>query len=64
MNYQSGSASVFATAARKTGPTYTVHFDVPNQKWNVFEVMYGHELFVQAFDTLKLAQSFCNGEVA
>lgn len=59
--YQASAASLFASAAREVRVTYTCHYDHPNQKWNVFELVDGHEIFVQAFETLIEAQAFCNG---
>lgn len=63
MQYQPSSASLFSIAARRTGTTYTYHYDYPSQQWNVFEVMDGHEIFIQSFESLEEAQAFCNGEV-
>jgi len=62
-NYQSSASSLFATAARRQYVTFTCHYDHPNQKWNVFEVVDGHEIFICAFATLKEAQDFCDGKV-
>jgi len=66
MQYPSSPASLFSTAAREPQMAYAIRpmtYDHPNKKWNVFEVLDGHEIFVQAFDTLNEAQAFCNGEV-
>lgn len=38
---------------------YTMHKDIPNNKWNVFEVLNGHEIFLRAFDTVDEARQFC-----
>lgn len=37
---------------------YTIHYDHPNQKWNVFEIVDMHEIFIRAFETLEEANEF------
>lgn len=61
MQYQPSPASLFSAMAREVRVTYTCHYDHPNQMWNVFELVDGHEFFVKAFETLEEAQAFCNG---
>jgi len=34
------------------------HYDRPNNKWNVFQIIDGHEIFIQAFDTLEEEKDF------
>lgn len=62
-NYESRAASLFASAARQIRATYTCHYDYPGQQWNVFEVVDGHEIFIQSFKTLEEATAFCDGQV-
>lgn len=54
--------------AQKNGVMiYTYHKDIPNDCWNVFEVVDGIELFHQSFATIEEAQMFCdqmNGKAA
>lgn len=63
--YKTGSASLFATAARPAG-IYVAHYDHPAQQWNVFQKLNGAEYFVCSFLEAEGATAFCasmNGEV-
>jgi hypothetical protein len=39
---------------------YVFHKDIPNQQWNVFEIVDGHEIYICSFGTLVEAQRYCN----
>jgi hypothetical protein len=39
---------------------YTCHYDWPNEQWNVFEVVDGHEIYLRFFPTADEAMAFCN----
>jgi len=41
---------------------YKIHYDHPNGRWNVFEVLRGHEVYIRSFETLAEARSFCEGK--
>lgn len=40
---------------------YTYHRDIPNNQWNVFEVVNKeHEVYVCSFSTAEKAKSYCD----
>lgn len=39
---------------------FTYHKDIPNNQWNIYEVVDGHEIYLFSFPTLQEAQDFCN----
>ena len=39
---------------------YNIHRDIPNNKWNVFEVVRGYEIFIRAFNSYDEANAYCN----
>ena len=41
---------------------YTYHFDYPNQKWNCFEVVDGHEIYICSFATVGEAIAWCQNK--
>ena len=60
MNYGTGLASLFTVRALEVR-RYVYHKDIPNNKWNTFYVHEnGYEEFLQPFDYLEDAQSFCD----
>lgn len=59
MQYQTGNASIFATAARSTPVRFVTHFDHPNQRWNVFKKVEGREEYVTFFISHADAQEYC-----
>ena len=67
MKNQTSLSSMFVILARSSQPRYITHYDFPNNKWNVFLLQNGKEEFVQPFDLLEDAESFCsinNGVIA
>lgn len=38
---------------------YTYHKDISNNKWNAFQDVDGHEVFVKSFNTAEEAKAFC-----
>lgn len=56
--YQTGLASLFTTIAR-VERRYVYHYDVPNSRWNVFEVVDGRENYKGFFVELQNARDFC-----
>lgn len=55
MEYRSGLASLFATAAR--AGRWTFHYDVPNAQWNVFD---GGGNYVLSKATAHEARAYCD----
>lgn len=66
IQYQTGLASLF-TAIARVERRYVYHYDVPNNRWNVFEVVDGRENYLRFFVELEDARDFCsinNGVIA
>lgn len=56
--YKSGPASLF-TAFARVERRYVYHKDLPNNRWNVFEVVNGRENYLRSFHELEDARDFC-----
>lgn len=39
---------------------YVFHKDIPNNQWNVFEIVGGHEIYICSFKTADKAQGYCD----
>ena len=41
---------------------YTYHKDIPNNQWNVFQDIDGHEIYERSFATFEEARDYCNSK--
>lgn len=39
---------------------FVYHKDIPNNQWNVFEIVDGHEIYTCSFTTAEKAKSYCD----